>query len=147
MNDAIERNVFIQAGIDRVWSLVSRTGFWVGEKLHFDHTAAEGETVVIEAPPYGSFPVRVDRLDAPRYAAYRWASGFPGDTLTDSNSTLVEFSLVEQDGGVLVSVRESGFASIVGNDDFRETQLQENSKGWVGQLDLLREAAEAVPVG
>jgi uncharacterized protein YndB with AHSA1/START domain len=147
MTDAIEREIFVQAGIDRVWSLVSRTGFWVGEKLHFEHAAAEGETVVIDAPPYGTFPVRVDRLDAPRYAAYRWASAFPGAELTDTNSTLVEFSLVERDGGVLVCVRESGFTSIPGDVEFRAAQLKENTSGWTGQLDLLREAAEAVAVG
>jgi uncharacterized protein YndB with AHSA1/START domain len=146
-NDVIERQVFIRASIETVWSLVSRTGFWVGDDLHFDGDASEGETAVIETARYGRFPVKVDRLDAPRYAAYRWASGYPGAELTDTNSTLIEFSLIEQHGGVLVSVRESGFASLLGDEDFRDARLKDNTRGWASQMELLRQAAEGVPVG
>jgi hypothetical protein len=31
--------------------------------------------------------------------------------------------------------------------EFRAAQLKENTSGWTGQLDRLREAAEAVAVG
>jgi uncharacterized protein YndB with AHSA1/START domain len=146
-DNVIERQVFIRAGIDTVWSLISRTGFWIGDELRFDGDAREGETAVIETERHGRFPVRVDRLDAPRYAAYRWASGYPGAELTDTNSTLVEFSLVKQHDGVLVSVRESGFASLLGDEDFRDARLKDNTTGWAGQMERLRQAAERVPIG
>jgi len=145
-DDAIEREIFIRAGIDHVWSLVAKTGFWVGDELCFDVDAKEGETVVIETVQYGRFPVRVDRLEPLRYAAYRWASGFPGATPTVANSTLVEFMLVEQDGGVLLRLKESGFATLGGSRDFREAQRVENVAGWAGQLERLRHAAEGDPV-
>lgn len=143
--DAIEREMFIGAGIEQVWSLVSRAGFWVGDELHFDMDASEGETVVIETATYGRFPVQVDRLEPPRYAAYRWASGFPGEEPSETNSTLVEFTLVEQEDGVLLRLRESGFAKLAGTRDFRAARRADNVAGWTTQFERLRHIAEAVP--
>jgi len=140
--NAIEREIFIRAGIDRVWSLVSKTGFWVGEQVHFDVEASEGETVVIDTDKYGSYPVLVTRLDAPRYAAYRWASAFPGESPTDSNSTLVEFTLSEREDGVLLQFRESGFAGITGGIK----KYEDNVEGWTHQLAALQSVAEGAPV-
>lgn len=146
IEDAIEREIFIHAGIDHVWSLVSKTGFWVGDDLHFDAAAKEGETVVIDASAYGRFPVRVDRLRPPHYAAYRWASGFPGADPTATNATLVEFTLVEQDGGVLLRLRESGFATLTGTPAFRDAKHDDNIEGWAMQLERLRRIAEGASV-
>jgi uncharacterized protein YndB with AHSA1/START domain len=143
-DDAIEREIFIRAGIERVWSLVSKAGFWVGDDLHFDADADEGETVVIDTTAYGRFPVRVCRLQPPHYAAFRWASGFPGADPAEGNSTLVEFTLVEQDGGVLLRLKESGFATLAGTQDFRNAKRSDNADGWVMQLDRLRRVAEGV---
>jgi uncharacterized protein YndB with AHSA1/START domain len=133
--DAIEREIFIQSDIDYVWSLVSKAGFWVGDDLHFDIEAAEGDQVVIETEQYGAFPVLVERLDPPRYAAYRWASSVPGANPGAGNSTLVEFTLAERSGGVVVQLRESGFANLP--DDARERALADNDGGWTAQLDRL----------
>lgn len=146
MQDSIEREIFIRADIERVWSLVSRAGFWVGDTLRFDAEAREGETVVIETEQYGRFPVQVVRLDPPRYAAYRWASAFPNSDLSATNATSVEFTLTPQDGGVLVTVRESGFATIEGTDEFRAARYADNVSGWGRQLEQLRQVAEGVPV-
>lgn len=145
-HDTIEREIFIQASIDHVWSLVSKTGFWVGEDLHFNIDASEGETVTIDAAPYGTFPVLVERLDPPRHAAYRWASGFPGSEPTDTNSTLIEITLAEHDGGVVLRLKESGFAGLDASQDFRAASHANNVAGWEGQLASLRRIAEAVPV-
>jgi uncharacterized protein YndB with AHSA1/START domain len=143
--DAIEREIFIEAGIERVWSLVSKTGFWVGDGLRFDVDAKEGETVALDAGAYGRFPVRVERLDPPRYAAYRWASAFPGAAPTAANSTLVEITLVEREGGVLLRLRESGFAGLAGTRGFRTARRDDNVAGWAAQLGSLRRVAEGVP--
>lgn len=145
MIDAIEREMYIDAGIEHVWSLVSKAGFWVGNEPHFDAVAGEGETVLIVTDAYGDFPVRVETLDPPRYAAYRWASGYPGAQLTEANSTLVEFTLVERDGGVLLQLRESGFATLGATLDFRAARHLDNTTGWESQLDRLRQIAERVP--
>lgn len=141
-DDAIEREIFIRSGIDHVWSLISKTGFWVGDDLRFDVDAKEGETVVIDAATYGQFPVRVERLEPPRYAAYRWASGCPGADPTETNSTLVEFTLVEQDSGVLLRLKESGFATWAAPEAFRAAERDNNVAGWAAQLERLRQVGE-----
>ena len=70
-DDTIEREIFIRAGIDRVWSLVSEEpGSGSARNCTSTPYAAPGETVVIETARTGSFPVRVDRLEPPRYAAF-----------------------------------------------------------------------------
>jgi len=140
-DDAIEREILIHATIDHVWSLVSRTGFWIGDDLHFDVEASEGETVVIDTPAYGRFPLRVERLEPPRHAAYR-ASGSPDEDPTEANSTLVEFTLIERDGGVVVRLRESGFVNLPGTEASRDAQRDDNIGGWVTQLERLRRVAE-----
>jgi uncharacterized protein YndB with AHSA1/START domain len=144
--DAIEREIFIRAEIDHVWSLVSKTGFWIGDDLHFDTDAKVGETVGIDTAAYGRFPVRVERLEPPHYAAYCWASAFPGADPTEANSTLVEFTLIEQEGGVLLRLRESGFATLVGTPAFRDSKRDDNADGWAAQLDRLRRLVEGVSV-
>jgi uncharacterized protein YndB with AHSA1/START domain len=87
--------------------------------------------------------VRVTRLDAPHYAAYRWASAFPGATPTEANSTLVEFTLTEQDGGVVVRLKESGFTNLTADAAVRDAAHADNVEGWSLQLDRLRSAAQA----
>lgn len=144
--DAIEREIFIHASIQRVWSLVSRVGFWVGDELHFDYQGDEGDLVVIETENYGSFPVLVERLAAPTYAAYRWASGYPGSAPVEGNSTLVEFTLHERDGGVLVQVRESGFAKLQVAEAVRQSLYADNVGGWAAQLQALARVGAEVPV-
>lgn len=143
--NAIEREIFIRADIEHVWSLVSKVGFWIGDELHFEMDARAGETALIDTASYGRFPVQVERLEPPRYAAYRWASGFPGADPSASNSTLIEFTLVEQDGGVLLRLKESGFAALVGTTDFRAARRHDNVAAWARQLERLRRAAEGVP--
>jgi uncharacterized protein YndB with AHSA1/START domain len=146
-NDAIEREIFIRAEIDRVWSLISKVGFWVGDDLHFETDANEGELVVVNTTRYGSFPVQVERLEAPRYAAYRWASGFPGANPTEANSTIVEFTLVEQDGGVVLRLRESGFAELASEPSMRDSIRDANVAGWSQQLDRLCDVVAGAVVG
>jgi len=140
--DTIRSEIFIEAGIDHIWSLVSRTGFWIGDDLCFDHDGKEGDVVLFETARYGQFPVRVERLIPPRYAAYRWTSAFPGAMPEPGNSTLVEFTLVEQGNGVLVRVKESGFASLLASPEIRTARHGDNVRGWVSQLELLRQASE-----
>ena len=141
---ALKREIFIRAAIDHVWSLVSKAGFWVGDDLHFDADATEGELVVIDTATYGRFPVRVERLEPPRYAAYRWASAYPGADPTEANSTLVEFTLVEQDGGVLLRLKESEFATLGGTEAFRDAKRSDNVAGWAAQLERLHRVGEGV---
>jgi len=141
--DRIERETLIDASLERVWSLVAEPGFWVGDEASVSGTVAvEGTSIVAKNAEYGDFPVRVEKVDPPKYLAYRWASAFPGAELRDDNSTLVEFTLTEEGGQVRLRVVESGFAALAGSEELRSKAVQDNSGGWPQVFDALRKRAE-----
>ncbi|MFJ6577549.1 SRPBCC domain-containing protein [Streptomyces sp. NPDC004290] len=141
--DRIEREIHIDAPLERVWTLVAQPGFWVAEEASLPGTVArEGETMVARNPRYGDFPVRVEKVAPPTYLAYRWASAFPGEDLTDGNSTLVEFTLAQEGPGTLLRVVESGFASLAGPEELRAGAVRDNSGGWPQVFDALKKRAE-----
>ncbi len=140
--DAIDREIWIDADMERVWSLISCPGFWVGDGLRFDLAGEPGDIVLAETDRYGTFPVEVVDHNPPYTATYRWASAFPGETPGEGTATTVRFTLEPVDGGVRVRVRESGFASLKGGADFRLGKYQANVGGWAKQLDALHAAAE-----
>jgi uncharacterized protein YndB with AHSA1/START domain len=145
--DKIEREIAIDAPVERVWGLVSEPGWWVGDG---DPSARrrrrDGDLEVIDHARFGSFPIRVESVEPQRYVSYRWASGFPGEDPGEGNSTMVEFWLSERDGGTLLRVVESGFASLAAEDEARERSVKGNTEGWAQQLGFIKASAERVPV-
>lgn len=91
---------------------------------------------------YGDFPVRVEKVDPPTYLAYRWASAFPGQELSEDNSTLVEFTLTREGDKTRLRVVESGFAALAGSEELRERALKDNTGGWPQVLDAFRKRVE-----
>lgn len=141
--DRIERETLIAAPLERVWSLVAQPGFWVADKASLPGTSArEGESLVCKNPEHGDFPVRVEKVEPPKYLAYRWASAFPGEELREDNSTLVEFTLTQEGDKTRLRVVESGFAALAGSEELRGQAVRDNSGGWPQELDALKGRAE-----
>ncbi|AXI10400.1 polyketide cyclase [Oceanobacillus zhaokaii] len=140
-NDRIEREIIIDASIQTVWELVSQPAWWVGDKPGPDSVDLDGKRVVAKTR-FGKFPVLIKQMDRPNYLACRWASSFPGEEPQEGNSTLVEFTLIEKDGGTLLRVVESGFSSIAVPEKEQHKFFNENVKGWEQQLEVLRKRAE-----
>jgi uncharacterized protein YndB with AHSA1/START domain len=142
--DRIEREITINAPLDRVWDLVTEPGWWIGEgEDSGKERRREGGLDVIDGR-HGRFPVIVEKVEPRTYVAYRWASGFPGEMPADGNSTLVEFWLSEREDAVLVRVVESGFATLAVDGETRDRAVEGNTKGWAQQCELLRTRAERV---
>jgi uncharacterized protein YndB with AHSA1/START domain len=144
-NDRIEREIFIAAPLQTVWSLVSQPAWWVGDAPGPDKVEVDGTRVVAETK-YGNFPVLIERIDPPNYIACRWASAFPGQEPREGNSTLVEFTLIPEAGGTRLRVVESGFANLTVPEDDRRKSFEGNVRGWGQQLDVLRQRAEQLVV-
>jgi uncharacterized protein YndB with AHSA1/START domain len=140
--DRIVQTVTINASLDRVWSLVTEPGWWVPTEAPqpIDHTP--GHQVVRTSDKCGSFPVEVVRVEPQTYAAFRWASNFPGEALAQGNTTLVEFTVRPLAGGVEVTVTESGFAALDASESVRKSGFDGNTAGWSEELDSLRTRAE-----
>ena len=137
--DRIERSVAIAATPERVWAIVSEPGWWINEgtiRPHRIEDQGDG-VVVVHDPTHGASRLRVERLDPPRYAAFRWL-GREGEA---GAGTLAEFWVEEAAAGVTLRVVESGLDTIP--EDERATYLRENTSGWETELAAARTAAEA----
>jgi hypothetical protein len=83
--------------------------------------------------------------DVPHYVSFRGGED-PSQTLTENTSTLVELFLTEQEGGTLLRVIESGFASMYPSAERRAAAVEDNVGGWEMQLGVAKRDAERAPV-
>lgn len=136
--DRIEREIVIAAPPERVWPLVAEPGFWASneDSIH-GVQVAEGQSLVARHSEQGEFPMRVEKVDPPRYLACRWVSAFPGEELRENNSTLVEFTLTPTGGGTLLRVVESGFAALPTSAGNRRQVIDDHTAGWAQCLPAL----------
>ena len=142
MQDTIERSIAISAPLDRVWDLVTEPGWWVPTDEPVQAERKPGSVVVRESEKWGRFPVEVVDLKPKTYAAFRWASTFPGADLETGKTTLIEFTLEPGTDAVTVSVRESGFAGLDATPEQKSQGFESNTDGWRMELDSLRTRAQ-----
>jgi len=142
--DRIEQQIDIDASAQRVWELISTPGWWINNGEIREHRIEQGDShVVVHDPVHGEFVLRIEALDSPRYAAYRWFSDASaaahGDPALDGSSTLVEFWIEEhEDGGVTLRVAESGFEGLDRTAEERRKMFDENTEGWTIELAAAR---------
>ncbi len=154
--DAIERSIDIDAPAERVWELISEPGWYIndGEIRQHRIERVSDDLVVVHDEKHGPFPVRTVRLDAPRYAAFRWEAGHgsgaeaAGDASTMLiSTTLIEFWVIERAaGGVTLRVVESGFSTLGEDGAARRVAFEENSEGWDAELGAAKSFVERVEV-
>ncbi|MHB8637756.1 MAG: SRPBCC family protein [Fimbriimonadaceae bacterium] len=135
MQDTIEREITVRAPKERVFNAITDPK----QIVAWFPDAIEGSLEPEARPIFdfgdgGKFQIYVVAVEPYDYFAYRWvpggcdsSSGFLGDVLAHPN-TLVEFRLHESPTGVLVKMKESGFASLPA--EFAEKAIKDNSGGW-----------------
>ena len=142
--DRMEREILIRAPIERVWRLVSEPGWWIGDGDRSGQVVTrDGEVVVVDDPRFGRWPVLPVSTEPSRYASYRGGED-PDQIPAEGTSTLVEFFLTEHDGGTLLRVVESGFASLAMTAEARAAALQDTIEGWQLQLWFAKRDAERI---
>lgn len=139
--DTIEREVLIDAPVERVWSLVTEAehvGRWFGD-AGAEIDLRPGGEMVMRWNEHGTSRGRVEAVERPHRFAYRWApfSHPLGDEPVDGNSTLVEFTLAEDGDGTLLKVRETGFAQLALSEQEQTKAHEGNTRGWRMELDDL----------
>jgi len=143
--DQIEREVVIDAPIERVWALITEpehVGAWFADS-GADIDLRPGGAMSLSWEEHGTVRARVERVEPPRAFSYRWANAVDAEPV-EGRSTLVEFSLTTDDGGTRVRVVESGFASLDTSEEERRRQVDDNTKGWGIELGHLGEHAARV---
>lgn len=146
MADSIEREIRIAAAPERVWTVLTdpaQIGEWFGMGRPAEIDLRPGGVFRLDFGANGVFPNRIVAVDPPRRFSYRSASGFPGETPTDNNSTLVEFDLESDEDGTILRLRESGFDAIsIPPAQAHSASYESHAQGWPYALDRVRDLAE-----
>lgn len=158
VSDRIEKQVLLRAPLARVWRALtdsSEFGQWFG--VDFDGPFVAGaplsgrvtmtkvdEEIAKEQKPYEGMPfvIEVDRIEPQKTFSFRWNpyQVEPGVDYSKEPMTLVEFTLEETAGGVLLKVVESGFDQVP--LERRAQAFTANEGGWTSQMTLIRKYVE-----
>lgn len=151
--DRIEKQILLRAPRERVWHAVSEAqqfGRWFG--VAFDGpfvagarlrgrikpTEVDPEVAKLQEPHAGKpFEFVVESIEPMRRISFRWHPYAiePGRDYSDEPMTLIVFELREAEGGVLLTITESGFDRIPLQR--RATAFAANDGGWAHQCLLL----------
>ena len=141
----VEREVLIDAPIERVWEVLT-------DPRHFTEWYASGGAeidlrpggrMVMRWDEHGEFLAVVERVEPPRVFAYRFAR-VPDASPTPGNSTLATFTLAEEAGATRVRVVETGFEELAISDEERAAYAEIERQGWMAGLDALRARSRGV---
>jgi uncharacterized protein YndB with AHSA1/START domain len=138
--DRIERRVLLKASRARVWRALSNAeefGNWFGVNFK-GKTFVAGKSVQgkITYPGYEHLvmEVLIERVEPERLLSWRWHPAAIESSVDYSQepTTLVVFELAEADGGILLTVVESGLDKIPLAR--RATVIRLNTSGWDEQM-------------
>src|SRR3984885_8036714 len=142
--DRIERTILLKAPRSRVWRALSNAadfGAWFGVDFKGKAFAA-GKPVQgkITYPGYEHIvmEVQIERIEPERLLSWRWHPAAIDPTVDYSHeaTTLVVFQLEEVEGGIMLSVVESGLDKIP--LERRATVMRLNSSGWGQQMENIK---------
>ncbi len=151
--DRIEKKILLRAPRHRVWTALTDSrqfGSWFG--MRFDGpfeagrtmrgtltpTTVDPEIAALQKQHEGLvFDFQVDRIEPERLFSFRWhphAVDRDAD-YSGEEPTLVEFTLAEAEGGILLTVTESGFDKIPVAR--RAKAFAANDGGWAKQMTMI----------
>ena len=138
--DRIEKEILLKASRSRVWrALVNAEEFgrWFGVALEGKKFVAGQRTqgqVTYPGYEHLTFDVLVERIEPGRSIAFRWhpAAVDAAADYSKEPPTLVVFELKEAEGGILLTVVESGFDQLPPSR--RDEAFRMNSGGWTIQM-------------
>jgi uncharacterized protein YndB with AHSA1/START domain len=153
--DHIQKNILLRAPRSRVWRAVAdpqEFGSWFGLKIEGQVSPGSkvtgtivpttvDATVAKQQREYEGlqFEMTIDRVEPERLFSFRWhPSAVDRDVdYTAEPTTLVAFEIEEREGGVLLTVTESGFDRIPAAR--RAKAFAANEQGWTKQTKLIEE--------
>ena len=132
MSDTIEREITIDAPVERVWELITtaeHVGRWFGD-AGAEIDLRPGGALTVRWEDHGTVDGVVERVEPTTFFSYRWRQA-------DAGATLVEFTLTDTGGGgTRLHVRESGFGT-------RQALYDSHATGWGIELGHLADSARA----
>jgi uncharacterized protein YndB with AHSA1/START domain len=136
--DTIRREILIDAPPRVVWSIVTEPQHlagWFSDEAEID--LRPGGRMLLTWREHGAYEGRVETVEPPRLLAFRWQTR--ERQFSETNSTLVVMTLEAEETGTRLRIVESGFAKLPWPEEARARYADENSRGWLTELDELRE--------
>jgi len=140
--DRIEREVVIEAPVERVWELVTQAehlGRWFGD-AGAEVDLRPGGAMSLSWEEHGTVRGRIEAVEPRRLFSFRWGREEPAP----GNSTLVEFTLAGEGAGTRLRVVESGFEQLDVPVEQQRAKHEDNTEGWRIELGELREYSAKV---
>jgi uncharacterized protein YndB with AHSA1/START domain len=151
--DRIEKKIVLRAPLERVWRAISNAkefGSWFGVAFDGPFTAGarltgkivpttvDAEVARMQEPYAGkAFEWTVERIEPMNKISFRWHpyAVEEGVDYSKEPTTLIEFVLTEDAGGILLTIAESGFDQIP--LERRAKAFKANEGGWGMQVRLV----------
>ena len=152
--DRIEKKVLLRAPRSKVWRAISDSaefGTWFGMKVDGPFvsgkkmrgvivpTKVDAEVAKMQKPYEGkAFELQIEKIEPERLFSFRWHP-YAVERDVDYSAeptTLIVFQLDDAEGGVMLTVTESGFDQIPLAR--RAKAFQANEGGWSKQMELIK---------
>ena len=149
----IEKKIVLKATRERVWRAISDSaqfGMWFGVEIdgpfiagkeargRIAPTKVDPDVARLQEPHRGlAWRVVVERIEPMELFSFRWHPYAidPAQDYAKEPMTLVTFELAEAEGGILLTITESGFEQIP--PDRRAKAVEANDGGWTHQPQLI----------
>lgn len=145
----VTRTVTIAAPRDLVWALLTtpdQLSQWFGQRADFPDGVAPGALGSFGWTDASDHPARIESVEPQTRFAFTWGS--PGEPIREDNATTATFTLADTaDGGTVLTVVESGFATLSGDAAAQRRAMEDNAQGWNAEIDELVARAESLPTG
>ena len=146
--DTVEREILIEASPEVVWSVItepSQISCWFSDEADVDARTGGDGTLTWKPGGRGGdrktdmiVPIRVVDAEPFRRFSFRWNHPL-GAEADQSNSALVEFSLIQEAGGTRLKVVESDIAAVARDGEDRDRYLDSHGRGWERHLGELQD--------
>jgi uncharacterized protein YndB with AHSA1/START domain len=154
--DSIEREILIEASPEVVWGVITepeQISRWLSDEAEFEGRAGADGALTWRPGGRGGdkdfdtvVPIRVVEAEPFRCFSFRW--NHPEDMEPDeTNSALVEFSLVEEADGTRLRVLESGIAAVTHDEQSKARYFEDHERGWEKHLGELLDHVASKPRG
>jgi uncharacterized protein YndB with AHSA1/START domain len=150
----VEREILIEATPQVVWGVITepeQISRWFSDDADIEGRAGADGTLTWKPGGRGGekevdlvVPIRVVDAEPFRRFSFRW--NHPDGAIPDeSNSALVEFSLIEEAGGTRLKVVESGIDLVTDDETSRSRYIEEHGHGWGKHFGELRDYVASKP--
>ena len=154
--DSVEREILIAASPEVIWGVITepdQIGRWFSDEAEVEARAgAEGALTWRPGGRAGNedfdatVSIRVVEAEPFRRFSFRWSHP-QGTEPDESNSALVEFSLIEEADGTRLRVVESGIDAVTHDEESKARYLEQHEQGWERHLGELLDYVASKPRG